>query len=181
MFECNNLLEYVPSEYKLYLRNKIIVLPINVVYNSYSIDKTNLLEKINNSKNAEINSMHKYSFVSPLKNEIHESINNKLFPLVKDFYKLNNNFPNFYTGFAFQYVNNGQNKLNLHTDDSLYTVNLCLENSSDNNEVVFLQSNGKEIPIYLKEDYMLIHLGNQPHYTNKLSDGKRTNIVLWYK
>ena len=62
-------------------------------------------------------------------------------------------------------------------DDSTYTVNFCLKNQAEGNEVVF----NEVVVIDPIEDYALVHSGKIPHSTNDLKEGERVNIVLWFK
>ena len=175
-----NVINTIPDEYLIYLKYKILVLPIKVFMLDYEKEKENLIKSINNMSNAEINSMHKWSFENPLNRQKCNELNELIYPFVREYHKLfNRKYPEYFCGFSIVY-NNAQKKLDLHTDDSFYTVNMCLKNTVTDNEVVFLIKN-REIAIPCKEDHMIIHLGDVPHYTKKLSSGNRTNIVMWFK
>lgn len=177
----NNIMNTVPKEYKNLLKENILVLPIDTFFKDYYNQKEKLLKLINSSINDEINSMHKYSTKCPLSDESCENINNLIYPFVREFYKLfYQKFPKFYSGFGIYYKKGIQESLKKHIDDSVYTINMCLQNDSENNEIVF-ESKGKFTIVHLKENLMVIHLGNMPHFTNSISSGSRANIVLWYK
>jgi hypothetical protein len=175
-----NFINTIPPEYKYLLKHRIIVIPIKTFYNKYESNKTQLINSIINGQNAEINSMHKYSTVCPISEKDCIELNDHIYPFIREFYELFwMKYPSYYTSFGIHY-NNSQKSLALHKDDSLYTINMCLQNSSENNEVVF-EINNKQIPVDMKEDMMLIHLGSMPHSTNSITDGSRTNIIMWFK
>lgn len=176
-----NILNEVPLEYKYLLKHKIIVLPINVFYQKYDVEKNKLLNKIHHSKNDEINTLHKYSCENPIDSKTCQEINEVLFFFLREFLEIwNKKCPKYYSGFGIVYDTYSQKTLKLHKDDSFYTINMCLESTAEGNEVVFVCGD-KEIPVNIKEDHMIIHLGNHAHFTNEITSGKRTNVVLWYK
>lgn len=176
-----NIIATIPKEYRYFLKYKLIVLPINQFYKDYYLDKQNLIDTIIKSQNLQINSMHKYSYDNPLPLEQIHSLNNTLFPFIREFYEMYNHLhTNYYSGFSIYYDKFHNKKLDIHTDDSLYTMNLCLKNTAEDNEIVFDLGN-KYITMPIKEDYMLIHLGNTPHFTNEISTGERINIIMWFK
>lgn len=91
-------------------------------------------------------------------------------------YEFKQKHPELFASFAITY-NQGHKGLNLHVDDSTYTVNFCLSNSAIGNQVVF----NEHLEVDPIEDYALIHSGKLPHSTNPLKEGERVNIILWFK
>lgn len=77
----------------------------------------------------------------------------------------------------------------------LQTINLCIEKSRDviGSEVKFFGSRPLADTDFLESDecflvsqeegYATVHWGDHPHETLKLSEGRRTNIVmtLWFR
>ena len=127
--------------------------------------------------------MHKYTSINPISAQDIQTINETLRKPLNEYYSLylkhlqfKRAEPELFASFAITY-NTGHKGLSLHTDDSIYTVNFCLLNSAQGNEVVF----NEMTTIEAVEDYTLIHSGNVPHYTNELVSGERVNIVLWFK
>lgn len=176
-----NVINSVPEEYRYLLKHRLLVIPSNIFFPEFTKFKDTYIHFIKNSKNSEINLMHKFSTCNPIEIKKCSEINVLLYPFVREFYELfYNKYPHYYAGFGIYYSQNVQKNLDLHKDDSLYTINMCLENTSENNEIVF-NINNKEIPVYLKEDMMLIHLGSQAHYTKSIENGNRTNIIMWFK
>ena len=60
------------------------------------------------------------------------------------------------------------------------SINMCLKSNATGNEIFFKVKN-KWLVVPIKEDHMIIHYGDIPHYTKSLTSGKRTNIVMWFK
>lgn len=79
---------------------------------------------------------------------------------------MKNELPDYHGGFAITY-NEGHKGLALHKDDSQYTVNICLKNEAEGNQVVFNQST----TLSMIEDYMCVHPGAVPHRTQDLKKG----------
>lgn len=105
----------------------------------YHHRKHHYLEVIRNTQKGSANSMHKYTSVNPLSPEEVHSINETLKGPLNEYYSLylknfafKNPAPEPYFSFAITY-NAGHKGLALHTDDSTYTVNLCLQSSAAGN------------------------------------------------
>ena len=90
----------------------------------------------------------------------------------------------YHGGFAIQY-HNLHKDLVLHTDDSFFTVNACLDHRAEGNEVVFIKHvkgrGNRELVVPAKTGYAVVHAGHIPHYTKALESGTRTNIVMWFQ
>lgn len=91
-------------------------------------------------------------------------------------YCFNKKDPELFASFGIAY-DKGHKGLQLHVDDSDYTVNFCLSNSAVGNEVVFKEM----VTVDPIEDFALVHSGKIPHHTNELTEGQRCNVVLWFK
>jgi hypothetical protein len=88
--------------------------------------------------------------------------------------------------------------LDLHRDDSLLTISLCLSDASEfeGAKLVFVGAeacryNGfkaapavggfTEFTVHHKKGYGVIHLGSHPHYVTPITNGERWTIALWYR
>jgi hypothetical protein len=187
-----NIVNLVPKKYKLLIKHGILVLPINLVLTDYINRKQELISTINSHIGSSENSMHKYTSINPLsKNDI-DSINNIIWPFVREYYELwDKKSPNYFGGFSIIYNDKFEKNLANHVDDSLYTINMCIKNDNcDGSEIIFNGSKSNHFSksydsrnkfVIPEEDYMIIHLGKHPHQTNNIINGERINIVMWYK
>jgi hypothetical protein len=96
----------------------------------------------------------------------------------------------------------GSSSLRKHVDDSIWTANLCLESVSAKNAIRFWVStelstegnhqkrNDEEehedniVSVIMQQGELLIHHGKIYHETCGMiegTEGKRTNLVIWYK
>jgi hypothetical protein len=175
----HNIMNCVPKEYKHLLNNGIIALPISVFFKEYTQKKSELIESIKNNIHKSENSMHSYTSDAALTNSDINNINERLWYFVREYYELwDNKKPEYHGGFSLIYNSSYEKKLDLHMDDSLYTVNLCLQTKDlEGSEIVFSGSksncysnkyNNKNIIAVLQEVYMYIHLGSHLHQTNQL-------------
>ena len=76
-----------------------------------------------------VNTMHKYSLKLPLSDSETQALINASWPFVREYYKLPlsaEQQPYLFGGFATTYSAAGNKALDLHYDDSLYTINICL-------------------------------------------------------
>ncbi len=188
----NNVINQVPKQYKYLIKKGVLCLPISLFYKDYEKNKQEFINKIKNNISSSSNSMHKYTSIVPIEiNEI-DKINNILWYFVREYYELwNQKLPKYNGGFSLIYNNNFDKKLDLHMDDSIYTINMCIKsNDIEGSNIIFNGTksnsythnyNPKEISVPLSEDYMLIHLGNHPHKTEEIIEGERVNIILWFK
>ena len=187
-----NVMNTVPKDYKKFLNDGIMVIPINTFFLQYPNMKESMCNHIFSNMKSSDNTMHKFTASVPISENDINGINNVLWPFVREYYELwNQKMPSYYGGFSIVYNKNYEKKLNHHVDDSLYTINMCIKNNdAEGCEVIFdgskpncfnsTYSNKKNF-LFSKEDYMIIHLGNHPHQTNELIDGERANIILWFK
>ena len=188
----NNIINTVPKKYKSLIKSGILILPISLVLQNYSLIKADLINSIKTNIGSSHNTMHKYTSNNPLSKYDVNSINQIIWAFVREFYELwNNKIPNYYGGFSIMYSDKYEQKLDKHVDDSLYTINMCIKNDDcEGSEIVFdgTKSNHfnktydpKQKFVVAEEDYMIIHLGNHPHQTNNIESGERINIVMWFK
>jgi hypothetical protein len=176
--------EIVLSEYQHMVRHGLVIVPIVSIFPNYS--KENVETILNKSKNENINTMHKVSYANPLTSE---QIKIVLASGVKCFntltgYNIENTIK-YYGGFGICY--GALNiKLNKHVDDSILTINMCIENTSIGSEVVFeiynkYRKTTRNYIVDIPEGYAIIHPGNIPHCTRSIETGSRKNVVLWFK
>jgi hypothetical protein len=176
--------KFVPKEFEHLVKHCIVVVPTKEIFGEYDPEK--LLKMINNSKNTNVNTMHKRSYDNPLSGK-------QIINILEDGHdifraltgcKIRDDIT-YYGGFAICY--GGINaKLDKHVDDSVLTINMCLENSATGNEVVFeykdLHRNfTRSYTVNIPEGHTLIHPGNIPHYTKSIASGCRKNIVMWFR
>jgi hypothetical protein len=143
--ELNKFIALVPKHLRKYIAHGIFIVPCDALLLDYASKKEAYLNTIRNTQTGSANSMHKYTSVNPLSPEDVNAINNAVSKPLNEYYNLylknfafKNNNPEPFFSFAITY-HKGHRGLSLHTDDSTYTVNLCLQNSATGNEVVFHQ------------------------------------------
>jgi predicted 2-oxoglutarate/Fe(II)-dependent dioxygenase YbiX len=80
--------------------------------------------------------------------------------------------------------------LGFHVDDSLVTINLCLNDKFIGSDIVF---EGIRCPIHVdtpykhdekvsikhKKGFMILHDGKNRHYVNSIETGERYNLIIW--
>ena len=80
--------------------------------------------------------------------------------------------------------------LDFHVDDSLVTLNLCLNDGFSGAELNF---KGERCPIHIdtpcfkneefkithKKGFVVVHDGKNRHYVNNIIEGKRYNLIIW--
>jgi len=80
--------------------------------------------------------------------------------------------------------------LGLHVDDSLITMNLCLNDGFTGSDLIFkgtrcpihvdTESTGdKETYIKHKKGFMVLHGGKNRHYVTPIEAGERYNLIVW--
>ena len=80
--------------------------------------------------------------------------------------------------FYIKYENNLQKNLDRHIDDSTYTINLCLTNTSEKGELIF---DDLDFTYVHKENHGIVHSGKIYHHCNDICAGQRENIIIWIK
>ena len=89
--------------------------------------------------------------------------------------------------FIVQYSPDKDTHLDMHTDDSDVTLNICLGIDFEGSQVAFCGKMGA--PNHRKEQYVypqqkgrcLIHLGRQRHGAVDITKGERMNLIIWNK
>lgn len=84
------------------------------------------------------------------------------------------------------YLHNYQNmpfkELKIHQDNSIYTLNLCIDISSDcQGSTVDFFNNNKELEVNYKHvlGNFVLHKGSKIHKGNIIEKGTRTSIICW--
>lgn len=92
--------------------------------------------------------------------------------------------------YVVRYGNTRDKNLDFHVDDSLVTMNLCLNEQFIGSELVF---NGVRCPIHIDSPYQdtekiivnhqkgfaVLHDGKNRHYVNSILDGTRYGLIVW--
>lgn len=99
-----------------------------------------------------------------------------------------------FTAFAVYYATQGfcNNSLELHTDNSYLTVNLCLLSESTGSAVCFdgskplegrprRKQESQQSKVDIPAAWVLLHWGNHPHQTLPIETGERWNVIMWFK
>lgn len=87
-----------------------------------------------------------------------------------------------YHGFIVNYDPKKQGSLDLHEDDSIVTLNVCLGHTFTGGKLVFRdgdKANTKLASIEHKIGRAVLHLGSQLHEAEKIKTGQRSNLILW--
>lgn len=124
-------------------------------------------DELLNDKVENTNSMHKKSINIYITDEV-----KKIIKFVLD----DNITVTEIIGFYVSYDTRTERNIEKHTDDSIITINICLENSSDS--ILILNDN---INVTLKKNHIYVHRGNISHYTTKCNIGIKKNIIIWLK
>jgi len=94
-------------------------------------------------------------------------------------------------GFVINYSSYMNKSLQLHTDDSDITINLCLQTDCEGTQVRFHGHRSTkiykpdywagEVDITPQKLWALVHEGQHQHETLPVQSGERWNVVLWFK
>lgn len=86
-------------------------------------------------------------------------------------------------GFSIQYEAGGDTSLQPHTDASAVTMNInmnTVDEEFSGSEVDFFdRASGKVTQVKFEPGVALIHRGNVPHTAHPITEGTRSNMVLW--
>lgn len=128
-------------------------------------------KKIKNIKVKIPNSMHRYGkIIYPKLKSIIDKLVIGLLP--------NMNIISIYA-FYIKYDNKVQKKLDIHRDNSTWTINICLSNNLSDGKLVFVKSG---IVYSHTSNDGIFHRGSLEHYVDKVnSKGNRENIIIWVK
>jgi len=85
-----------------------------------------------------------------------------------------------YHGFIVSYDPKKQGSLDLHRDDSIVTLNVCLGRKFTGGRLVFrYDDNGIATKIDHRIGRAVLHLGEQLHEAQSIKTGTRSNLILW--
>jgi len=81
-------------------------------------------------------------------------------------------------------------ELGLHVDDSIVTMNLCLNDGFSGSDLILNGTtcpihmdtaiiNNQEICIKQKKGFMILHAGKNRHYVTPIESGERYNLIAW--
>jgi hypothetical protein len=116
------------------------------------------------------NSMHKYGKI------IYKYMKNIINSLINELLCLDNIID--IHAYYIKYNNSLQKSLEKHKDDSTYTINLCLSNTSNESKLIFDDINYE---YKHKECVGIIHSGSLYHHVEDICFGERENIIVWIK
>jgi len=163
---------YIKCENNLNLKIKFKE-KINENITNFELDKDiilNFKNEIEQIKKNIPNSMHKYGKI------IYKYMKNIINSLIKELLPLNNIID--IHAFYIKYNNSLQKSLEKHRDDSTYTINLCLSNSSNEGKLIFDDINYE---YKHKECLGILHSGSLYHHVEDIGFGERENIIIWIK
>lgn len=89
--------------------------------------------------------------------------------------------------FTVRYKHGEDLHLDMHTDDSDITCNVCIGRNFKGGDLAFCgmqyeQTHRKLRSVYIhKVGYAVIHPGNQRHGALPIIEGERVNLVMWFK
>jgi len=156
---------------------------------------TLIREYISNDKNSNItNSMHS-SAISTHELGIKRFVDTFVEIILKDIIKslflnlASINFDSIHS-YIVRYGAEYDKDLGFHVDDSLVTMNLCLNDDFTGSDLIFKGTrcpthldteniDEKEISIKHKKGFMVLHGGKNRHYVTPIETGERYNLIIW--
>jgi len=166
------------------LRHNVAIFSASSWIPNYSTVASQWLSSSKRARNSYVNTMHRHSSELPLSPAEIQDLIKCTWPFVQEFYNLwNYTDPYLRGGFAVHYSPLKDKSLDLHVDDSLYTLNLCLYSESKGADVIFhtqIMSTTKKCCVSMEAGDLLIHLGSHKHETTPLIEGERVNLILWF-
>jgi predicted 2-oxoglutarate/Fe(II)-dependent dioxygenase YbiX len=106
-------------------------------------------------------------------------LNTVVNPLVRRFYPSIGKLKDTH-GFIVNYDPKKQGSLDLHYDDALVTLNICLGRKFTGGKLVFHDDDGTTMAtVEHKIGQAVLHLGEHQHQALKITSGQRSNIILW--
>ena len=143
-----------------------------------------ILDEVDKHPSEAPNSMNRYGQVlkdigmGRLCDELlHEVVN----PLVRRFYPGIGLLKKTH-GFIVNYNPKKQGSLDLHYDESVVTLNVCLGRKFTGGKLVFHEDDGKVMAtVEHKVGTAVLHLGEHQHQARALKSGNRSNLILWCK
>jgi hypothetical protein len=163
---------YIKCENNLDLKIKFTE-KINEDITNFELDKDIILNFKNEIEQIEEkipNSMHRNGKI------IYKYMKNIIDSLIKELLPLNNIIK--IHAFYIKYNDSLQKSLEKHKDDSTYTINLCLSNSSNEGKLIFDDINYE---YKHKECFGILHSGSLYHHVEDIGFGERENIIIWIK
>jgi hypothetical protein len=182
--------QYVENKNDINFNNKIIKLMKEKYVINFDIDKIieeiyvndeleeNILQLLNSKETLSIkpNSMHNYGHVvknnkiivellNSLNEKYHLNLDNKIF----DIY-----------AFTAEYDTDTNQNLDLHKDNSIITINWCLECSDDLEGTDIHYPTVNKI-VKFNKNKICIHHGKLAHFVDNRINGKRKNLIIWIK
>lgn len=141
-----------------------------------------LLDEVEQHDSAPPNTMNKYGVVlkniglGPLCQDLLTTVVN---PLVQRFYPGTKVLKR-YHGFIVNYDPKKQSSLDLHHDDSVMTLNVCLGRSFTGGDLIFRDDDEKRVAcVKHKVGKAILHPGSFLHQAQGIKTGKRSNLILW--
>lgn len=124
------------------------------------------------------------NFIDNFSKNILETIVNSLFPN-----KVKIRFDSTHS-YIVRYGPEYDRELGLHVDDSLITMNLCLNDGFSGSDLIL---NGTRCPIHMnthcsdnketcikhEKGVMILHAGKNRHYVTPIEEGERYNLIVW--
>lgn len=149
----------------------------------------------NNDKFSDLtNSMHS-SAISTHELGIKEFVDKFVKPILEDVINsifLNSTRLNFDSihSYIVRYGDEYDKDLGFHVDDSLVTMNLCLNDGFSGSDLIFKGTrcpihidteniDNEEICIKHKKGFMVLHGGKNRHYVTPIESGERYNLIIW--
>lgn len=145
------------------------------------------------------NSMSKYGSSDTMTTDEYNYIMRTLRPFIDEYFRDNNYEPYYFHRlklvgqFCVHYSQSTDKKLDIHTDDSDITINICLKNTfapntstinfTTTNDALFSTKKNNLTSISLEKGDILIHKGSHEHYVTNINNqqGERCNLILWLK
>ena len=170
----HKILERNKNKFSNVIPYKICTNEISSGIKKFKLDNKLISEIKGKIKNIEVkipNSMHRYGKI--IYPNLKSIIDKLIVGLLPDI-----NIISIYA-FYIKYDNKLQKKLDVHRDNSTWTINICLSNDLSDGKLVFVKSG---IEYTHTSNYGIIHKGYLEHYVDNVkSHGNRENIVIWIK
>ena len=167
---------------------------VNDIFCNLILQKIREYELQENKLAHQANSMHNSSILLAdlgLKELVNEFFKKTLVKVIHSLLPecMNQEFDNLH-GYVVRYGDMFDKNLAFHVDDSLITINLCLNEDFSGSELVFQgvrcpthintdSVDEEEIVITHKKGFAVIHYGKNRHYVNPIADGKRYGLIIW--
>ena len=120
-----------------------------------------------------------------LEGTIDRLLRDVLQPIAATLYPLEGRRLDKHHSFVVQYTSSGDRALDMHTDDSDVTFNVCLGKQFKASTLTFCGVLGAAMHRQLSAVYehvkgqCCLHLGRHRHGADELRDGERLNLIVW--